>query len=211
MLVHALAGVISPDKNLSVKLPAVYNPSALSDAGSGILKELAALPKLRVTAQEQAPLYDKLFARFTEAAKEEKDPEKKEELLKKAEIHKNAADAWKTSMGLYDAFFSKLTTTDDKGALPLANVVREGVIDEALANGDLLLLVKLQKSGGSYYTKKNMWTFFGGMPYYHMGGVVASFVLLDGKTGTVQKSGIVPVHGGFIEADKLRREIDETP
>ena len=59
----------------------------------------------------------------------------------------------------------------------------------------------------SYYTKKNMWTFFGTMLFYHMGGVIASFVLLDGTTGKVLKSGVVSVHGGFIKANDLPQEM----
>src|SRR5574337_572239 len=208
LLVHALAGLIADsDKNLDVQLPAVYNPGALSDAGSGILNELTTLSLLRSGAQDKANQHDKLSARFTEDAKKATG-EAKTKLEDKAKLHKVAADAWKAAIGLYDSFFSKLITADDKGAVPLTNVIREGVVAEVLSKANLLLLVKLQRSGGAYYTKKNMWTLFGGMPFFHMGGVVASFVLLDGKTGTVQSSGVIPVHGGFLKAGDLQQQVN---
>jgi len=42
------------------------------------------------------------------------------------------------------------------------------------------------------------------MPFFHMGGVVASYLLMDGKTGNVVRAGVVPVHGGFIKANDLQ-------
>ena len=210
VLVHALAGLIAGSgKNLDVQLPAVYSPGALSDAGYGILNDLITLSLLKAGAQDKANRHDKLAARFTEDAGKEADAAKKADLLNQAKTHKAAADAWKVAIGLYDSFFSKLTTVDDKGVVALANVIREGVVADVLLKDNLLLLVKLQKFGGAYYTKKNMWTFFGGMPFFHMGGVVASFVLLDGKAGTVQKSGVVPVHGGFVKASDLPQHVNE--
>lgn len=210
LLVHALAGLIAgSNKNLDVQLPAVYSPGALSDAGSGILNDLTTLSLLKTGAQDKANRHDKFSARFTEDAGKEVDPEKKAALLDKAKTHKAAADTWKAAIGLYDSFFSKLTTVDDKGVAPLANVIRDGVVADVLLKDNLLLLVKLQKFGGAYYTKKNMLTLFGGMPFFHMGGVVASFVLLDGKAGTVQGSGVIPVHGGFVKASDLPQQINE--
>jgi hypothetical protein len=213
LLIHALSGAITGSKkNLEVQLPAIYSPGALSGAGSKILEVFFNLSQLRLDAQGKANRHDKLAARFNEDAGKETDAAKKAAFLDKAKIHAAAADVWKATVGLYDGFFSKLTTVDDKGVALLTNVIRESIVAEALMNGNLLLLVKLQQSGGAYYTKKNMWTFFGGtMPFYHMGGVVASFVLLDGKTGAVLKSGVVPVHGGFVKANDLPQEINKNP
>jgi len=49
------------------------------------------------------------------------------------------------------------------------------------------------------------------MPFFHMGGTVASFALIAGKTGAVAAAGTVPVHGGFIKASKLANEIVGQP
>ena len=82
--------------------------------------------------------------------------------------------------------------------------------DLPLKQGGQLLIVKIQKAGGAHYTKKNMWTLFGGMPFYHMGGVIVSFVLLDGAAGSVAKSGVVPIHGGFVKANKVETHIKKS-
>jgi len=191
-----------------VKLPAMYNAAALLDPASGILKEATDLSFKKVRGQNEANREDKLAAHYTDEAEKETDA-KKTDLLNKAKAHKDAADAWKAALAVWDSFFTRLTTADDKGVIPLANVVRDGVVADALCQDNLLLVVKLQKSGGAYYTKKNMWTFFGCMPFYHMGGVVVSYVLLSGKEGRVVKSGVVPVHGGFVKAGNLARHVDE--
>lgn len=118
-----------------------------------------------------------------------------------------AAQGWKAAIALYDGVFAKLTTADDKGLTPLTMVIRETEAADALAAGTQLLLVKLHTSGGAYYTKKNMLTFFGGMPFFHMGGVVASFALLDGKTGSVVAADVIPIHGGFVKASDVQKTV----
>ena len=212
LLLHALAGVIAnSDKNLEVRLPAAYNADALSDAASGILAEFNTLSFLKIGGQDNANRQDKLAARFSDDAAKETDAAKKADLLNKSKAHKNASDAWKAAAALYDSFFSKLTTADDKGVAPLTTVIRDAVIADSLSKGNLLLISKLQKSGGAYYTKKNMWTFFGGMPLYHMGGVVVSYVSLSGTDGHVLSSGVVPIHGGFVKASKLAKYLEIAP
>ena len=212
LLIHALAGLISGSNNqLTVKLPATYNPDVFSDPAAAILIELTNLSYLRYGATNQMKIQEQLSTYYTEKANKEADATNKSKLQEQAKFHKDAADAWKAAIGLFDGFLSKLTTSDDKGVAPLTNVIRESVVAKALSEGNFLLLVKLQKSGGAYYTKNNIVTAFGGMPFYHMGGVVASFVLMDGRTGAVLKSGVVPVHGGFVQADDLPQELKKNP
>lgn len=209
LLIHALAGLIAePAKNRKARLPAVFNPGALSDSGTGILKEITDLSRRKLNGEETAKRHEQASAEFRELAEQETDDEEKVALLKKAEAHTKAADVWKTAIGFYDGFFSKLNAADDQGTVPFTNVISENEVFAALTGGDLLLIVRIQKSGGAYYTKKNMWTFFGGMPFYFMGGTVVSFVLLDGTAGTVVSSGVVPVDGGFVKAGKLQKELE---
>ena len=114
-----------------------------------------------------------------------------------------------SAAGVYDSFFGKLTAADDKGNIPLTTVVRDTVVADTLKNGGMLLVAKVQKAVGSFYTKKNMWTLFGGMPFYNMGGVVVSFALLDGAAGTVIQAGIVPVHGGFVKSNRVQATVEK--
>lgn len=66
-----------------------------------------------------------------------------------------------------------------------------------------LLVLKMEQSGGSSYTTKNLWTAFGRMPYHVSAGVVVSYQLFDGVTGALSASGVVPLHGGFITPREL--------
>ena len=209
LLLHALAGCLA-EKGKQVQLPAVYNPGALlPNASTGITEELTDLASSKNEAQNTASRHEKVAAAFTSQAEKEPDLRKKEQLQKNAAIHKSAADAAKAAVTLHDAFFNKLTTADDKGIVPLTSVIRDQPVAKGLLDGNYLLVTKLQKSGGGYYTKKNMWTLFGGMPLYHMGGVVVSYVLLNGKDGTVLVSGVVPVHGGFVKATNLQKWVND--
>jgi hypothetical protein len=45
------------------------------------------------------------------------------------------------------------------------------------------------------------------MPLFHMGGAVTGYLLLEGATGKVVASGVVPVHGGFVKAGALEGEL----
>lgn len=208
VLVHALAGGLTKsDKKFSVLLPGIYNPEVLTNSASGILTKLSTLSTLKIFSLQKVDVHDQLASQFTKAAETETDAAKKKDLLEKAQLHTTASAALKAASGIYDSFFGKLTTADDKGLVPLTQVIRDTSVSDALENGAYLLLVKLQSSGGSYYTRKNLWTFFGGMPIFHMGGVVTSFLLLDGKSGKVLASGVIPVHGGFVKAGQVRSHL----
>ena len=49
------------------------------------------------------------------------------------------------------------------------------------------------------------------MPFFHMGGTVASYALIDGQTGAVKGAGTLPVHGGFFKASKLPNQLVDQP
>ena len=210
MLVNSLpSSLIARSPSVIVKLPALYNAQAVSSTfEKGIGLQLAGLTLLKTGLQSRVSHHEEVSAAHTEAAGKESDPEKKADVLKKANRHKVAADVLKAVINAYDAFYAKLVTADDKGVVALTNVIREEVLADALKEGALLLLVKVHKSGGAYYTKKSMWTFFGGMPFFNMGGVVGSFVLIDGTDGKVLASGVVPIHGGFVKANDLEEEVN---
>ncbi len=70
-------------------------------------------------------------------------------------------------------------------------------------NSSLVLIVKMDRTGASSYVQKNLWTTFGKMPFKVMGGAIASYTLFQGTTGAVLASGLVPVHGGFSNANEV--------
>jgi hypothetical protein len=120
-----------------------------------------------------------------------------------AERQKVAWSKWTAVIALYDSLFGKLAVPDEKGSVLVVNVIKEWVIDEALKGGGYLLILKTQKAGGSAYTKKNMWTSLGAMPFFVAGGAVASFVLLEGASGKISTAGVIPIHGGYRRVDAI--------
>jgi tetratricopeptide (TPR) repeat protein len=210
-LVHALAGRIAKsDKFLEVILPGTYNATALSAPLSTIVQDLRELSQNRAEARSYVTLHSQRALSLTQQANVETDASKKAILLDQAKQSQDAEAHWRAVVELYESFFSKLTAADEKGVVPLTQAVRELTVFNAFLAGAKLLLVRVQTSGGSYYTRKNLWTFFGGVPIFHMGGVVVSFVLLDGSSGKVLDSEVIPVHGGFIKAARVKDELGVT-
>ena len=197
MLVHALAGNPTLRQKYVVRLPAQYNPQALANPADGILQDLIALAALRAGNGDAIDRHERAQAHFLTAS-----------AAASAQIHQAALAALKGANALYDAFFTGLTTADDKGSVPLSAIAREEAVARDLDSGAALLVVKLQTAGGAHYTRKSLWTFFGWMPFYNMGGVVASYVLLSGREGDTLRSGVVPIHGGFFRSSRIQRAVE---
>jgi hypothetical protein len=211
MLINELAGLLT-EKKFTVYLPKLFNARELVESGTGVVAELEDLALRREDIASTAIVHERLSTAWTERAMHEAEDEKKKRMRAAAEAHQYAAKALLNSITLYDSWFARLSSSDEKlAAVTIIAVIREQAIMNALNRGRSLLVAHLHASGGSYYTKKNIWTVFGGMPFFHMGGTVASFALIDGKTGAVAKAGTVPVHGGFIKATKLANEIVTRP
>jgi len=210
MIIHALAGRIArSNKNLVVKLPAVYTAGAINDYTAKILKRLSDLSRLGQSAPTSKKFCESRSADLTKQSEKATEPEKTK-LKKDAEEYQNAADAWGAGIQLYENLLKNYTTVDTKGVAPITSVISEGAIADLLLKGAFLLIVKLQTAGGSYYTINNLWrSLICKKPLYHMGGVVVSFVLFEGKDGTFINSGVIPVHGGFVNIDKLQKKINQ--
>lgn len=208
LLVQAVAGALTDTGEFEVQLPAIYQPSVLTTSGGSIVAALTELARRNADGQRDIAFHEETAAGFNNKAANAKAEADKKALLDKAALHAKAAEALKTALSFYETFFGKLTTADDKGAVPLSNAIREAAVADALAEGAFLLAVKLHKSGGAYYTKKNLWTFLlPGMPLYHMGGVVAGYALLSGAEGKVIAAGVVPIHGGFVKAKDVEARL----
>ena len=191
MLLHALAGKVA--KCYDVQLPAVYNPAVHSDSSSAIWGKIDSLVEKRQHVKRRAEQHR------AKAKKENGKDADKEKHRKVAAVLEAAAD-------LYNTFFSNLTTPVD-GNVPLSDVQLQTALVEILKQGGRVLIVKIQQAGGAHYTKRNIGTLFGSMPFYHMGGAVVSFVLLQGNNGNVEKSGVVPIQVGFVKANKIKQRL----
>jgi hypothetical protein len=198
-LLFAVAGSLT---NREVYLPAVYNPATQAGAVTSMTAALGELAQPRINADKDIKI---LSDQLDELLKG--DDEKKKE----AESQKARVDFLKSVVALHDAFLNSLTTPDSNGTLPIALLAQEFTVDASLQNGGVVLLVKLENAAGGYFVKKNLLTGLGFMPLYHMGGSVASYVLLSGKEGKVLASNLVPVHGGFVKAGDVQNELAKTP
>lgn len=207
-------------------LPAIYNPTATKDALTRMTQELGELVSLRGSADAET----KRLTTQIEQLEKGNDADKK-----RAADLKPRVDLLKTVVALHDAFMTSLSTPDSSGNLPIALVTQEFAIDdalqagnknapqggnkdapqgankEALQGGSVVLLVKLESAGGGYFVKKNLLTGLGAMPLYHMGGSTVSYVLLEGKEGKVLAASVVPVHGGFVKAGDVQKELAKKP
>lgn len=202
LLINALAGVLST--RTTVSLPALYNPDALA-ANSPIIANLKLLTTKRVALQVSADTGSSSVNDLNTAAGTENNPGKKKLEQGAAVDLKTATDQAKAAIALYDGLLTKLTTPDDKAKAPLAAIIQLDVIHSALSKGATLMTAKISSAGGTYYTRKNLWSFFGGMPFFNMGGVVVSYSLFNGQTGAVLSAGAIPIDGGFVKVGQLSK------
>lgn len=98
---------------------------------------------------------------------------------------------------MFDDFFASLGTADSNGIPLVAYVIDEKLIADGLANGDSALFVHVNTAAGGYCTKKNLWTFFGTMPFYVMGGTIVSYLAVDGKSGNIVHAAQFDIHSGY--------------
>ncbi len=187
----------------AVTAPSIYDPGSLAAAAKFFVDDVTRLSVLRQKAEALIKKLDEEIGTFKTAIAAEKVETTKKALEAQLAAKTGLAAGLRSATALMDGWYSKLGAPDGKGVAALVNVAKEKSIAAAIKEGSLLVL-KVQKAGGGYLTKKNLWTFFGGMPLFHMGGAAVSFTLLNGTTGAIQTAGVVPIHGGFIKAGDIR-------
>jgi hypothetical protein len=134
----------------------------------------------------------------------ETNAQKKAQLNNVAAMFDRAADAFTAALKNADALIATLAAPDKDGIPAAMQIADEKTILEKLRiDGACILHVKLNNATGANYTKKNLWTFFGDMPFYVMGGVVVSYTLLEAASGLVVASGQMPLHGGYMSVDDV--------
>ncbi|MFL6726750.1 MAG: hypothetical protein ACJ8FS_09590 [Sphingomicrobium sp.] len=104
-----------------------------------------------------------------------------------------SADA---AVKVWDTFVTALVAAPAQGEPAIERILRQKAIKRFVDAGQPALVLSHQIAG-SYYTKKNLWTFLGGPPLYTAAAVAVSYALLDGADRHIRVSGTVPVHGGY--------------
>ena len=207
-LAKAVAGELlnqCRDTKPVVLLKGAFNPSPVAAVGSIFKNELGSLTFQRDKAaaallerERDASTLQTDLSKITGDTVQDK--ENKRRLSERQKRHQGAADKLKAALAAYDTLVSKLASPDANVAAMIRELDIWNVLNEP---SSLLLIVKMDKAGGSNYVEKNLWTSLGKMPFKVMGGVIASYTLFQGKTGTVLASGVVPVHGGFANANEV--------
>lgn len=188
-----------------VFLKGTFNPTAVAAVGTLFKRDLESLNFQRAkAARALAEREHDLAALQSELAgitgDTPADNEKKAPLTEQRKHHQAAADRLKGALAAYDVLVGKLAAPD----AGVAALIREYEVWNVLSEpSSLMLIVKMDKAGGSNYVEKNLWTTLGAMPFKVMGGVIASYTLFQGNAGQVLASGTVPVHGGFRVVSEL--------
>jgi hypothetical protein len=198
MLVQALAGLLKL-KGRQVFIPALYQPGALA-ADNPMLANAT----LATTWSQQARAYRQRYLAAQQSLETQVAAAPGDVALKaRLDQAKSGVTAWQTASDAMDAWLKQVSSADDKGNTPLATVLRQSEIRGRLNAGAMLLIVQLHKIAGSAYTKKNLWSSLGWPPFYVMGGVVAGYLALDGRTGATIDSRMLPLHGGYCSVSDV--------
>lgn len=173
----------------------VLQQMANSQTSRAVVEKLGRLSELAYKATQ-------FLATATAKAKAYKDQKNDAEAKKWSA----AADDLTSAINGYSAFIAALT--GDKATLPLAKVLAEKAAVDVLASGGYELFVDLAGQGGSYYSKSNLWTFFGALPFNISGGAVVGYVLIDSADGHVVAGGLKEGTSGFIGITDVKCTIE---
>ncbi|MBS1133053.1 MAG: hypothetical protein H6R02_194 [Burkholderiaceae bacterium] len=204
MLLRAMAGKLVA-KGRTVSIPAVYYLPQASQSSLSLLSKIGDLDTWSIKAKKLLLLYG------DEKKQIEKDLTKtpNDEALKKQSdrLQLNIA-TWQAVSDAIDAWSKKLIAPDDKGTSAIATIVRQGAIKQPLDAGAGLLVVELHKVSATGYSKKNLWSSLGANPFFVMGGAVASYVLVNGKTGEVLSAQLLPHSGAYLSVSEVEQQVN---
>lgn len=197
MLLSALVGLL---KNKSVEIPALYVADAISESNQ-VLSRAGEINKWSVEAKGRIKFYAAAQAEFEKQLATTPNDQSLKDGLQKA---KSALATWNAVSESIDAWSKQLTTADNNGNTPIATIIRHSAIKRKLDADGVLVIVELHKVGGTAYTKKNLWSSLGtAIPFFVMGGAVASYVAFEGKTGKVLDAQMLPLHGGYSSVSDI--------
>lgn len=199
-LMNAVAGCLleqPADRPAAVVLPG-RRPAQPGELAT-ILKELT--DRVRTI---DAATTDAANEAKTQRGQSEASAANKDRHLRAAELCDSAADLLRKALAKAEAFLATLGVADAKGVTLIAKIAAEKAFADAANDPNALCLaLDVRAVAGGYYTKKNLWTFLGFMPFYVMGGAVVTFQLVD-KDGNLKSAGTVPVHAGYANVKEVQ-------
>ena len=198
LLAKAVVAASALSVKVPVALPSVYRPAALT-SDNPLVRTLAGLDQLRAQAVQLGSSY-----RATAAALGKKG----KAFAAKAAEQTEVANELDAAVKALDDYVAKVTTPSDKGVSELAEAARQARMRADLQAGSYMLALKMNAAGGSTVSRKNFWTFLGGVPFQVSGGTVASFTLIEGASGNAVGGGSYGVAGGFQSIGAVHRRKD---
>lgn len=136
---------------------------------------------------------------------------KKPAAIRVAELYERASALAKSATESHAAFLGYISGADSGGSPNiqpvLADLAAETVLFGTSGEGSktCALALKVNLMGGGLYTKKNLWTFLGTMPFYVGGAATVTYTYIDPATGVVLASGAVQRHGGYDKLDRITK------
>lgn len=221
----ALAGALTEAK-IAVHMPATYSPKVAEQTATDTLAKLLGWAKESSDAiaafDKQLEPIDKKLKQLRDQLAATQSPAARKKLEAAIQAQEKvrtplaaARQQWSTFQTALSTFIAELTSPDKDGRIALADIVRQTAVRDllGLAPGArpgtaMLLHTRLDHTVGSTYTKKNLFTSLGSMPFYVMGGASASVTLFD-ASGAVKYAKSLPWHGGFLKASKVKDEVNK--
>lgn len=125
---------------------------------------------------------------------------------KRAAPWTKAAGALQNAAGGASALYAWLATADPKGGLVMGRVLAEQQLDADLKDERkriAYLYISVSSASGSHYSRRNLWTVLGDMPFWTMGSVVVGYQLVDPKSGVTIAADQIPFHGGYMRIHRV--------
>ena len=125
-----------------------------------------------------------------------------------ASRYTNAIAAADQAIQLYTSFITMITKAPEaKSESFLTQVLRQKQTRQDIEVKKPHILMVNGQAAGQYYTRKSLWTFFGGPQLYTAGAVTASYMLMD-HSGKLLTSGTAASHGGYRSVRQVQRLVD---
>lgn len=121
------------------------------------------------------------------------------------DMHKSHRENLVAAAKVYTDYLTSTAQGADGKQPPLALGLRQARAAQMLKGGGVLVLMKMNLMGATSFTKKNFWTSFGGMPFYASGGVIASYAVMEGRSGRLLDAASVPIASGFKSVPEVHR------
>ncbi len=112
----------------------------------------------------------------------------------------------------FNALLPWLTGTTDKAPEPpLVKVVAWEYLGPRINNTNASILTLAGKPVAAVYTKKGLWSFFGGPQLYASGGASINYRLTSAVDGRLIGAGIVPVDSGYRSINQVQKLFGPSP